>query len=257
MANISRRKIVTALGVGATVSLAGCNGNSNTDGSDGSDGSDETDSSDGSNGSDGEDISVEDLPEGFSETGVEDLQTALGSDSAFYDQTVIETEFTITQGSATVENYHYANHDEKLLFQEQVVPSRTRQNYYTDGTYYVYTSAEGVDPQYNVEDVEWQRSVMYYFPPTNLLASGEFTLEQTEEGFRYVTEDTENAEFMGQVSQLVQSSQSGGDSETDPVSEFSAELPLLAKEFQQDLIIQLLQSLVQKKMETQRIPMKL
>jgi hypothetical protein len=226
MTDVSRRKIVTALGVGATVSLAGCNGgqdDTGSEGSDGSDGSGETDGSDGS--SDG---SSTELPDGFTETGVEDLQTALGEGSAFYNETVIEANFTISQGQAEIENYHYANNDEQVLYQTQTAPARSRENYYRDGTYYVYTSAEGVDPRYSVEEIDWQRSVVYYYPPTSLLTDGELTVEETDEGFQYVTEDVANASLLSQISQLASQNQGGssGDSEesSDPISEFSAEL---------------------------------
>lgn len=197
----NRRRILTGIGVAVTASLAGCNGTGNsadggngTDDSGGESGSGTDSSGDGSgNGTDssgnenGE--TIENFPDGFSENGVSDFETAFGEGSAYRTQPHIQIEGESVQMSEDQTNtvmysvQFDAEAERRLTNFETADGEVSSTQYLIEDTLYIRDVEGEEDPQYQVQETEFNRLTETIFNIEQRVAGeAEFESELTEQG---------------------------------------------------------------------------
>lgn len=199
---VDRRRILSGIGVAVTASLAGCNGTGNSaDGGNSTDDSgsgngDGTDSS-GDGSGDGTDSSgdesgetIEDFPDGFSEDGISDFETAFGEGSAYLSQPhiQIENEFAQMSDDRNVTETFSAQIDaeaERWLVDSETDSGEILQTQYlAEGMLYIREVQGEEDPQYQVRETEFSKSASFLVGAIERHVAGEveFESEQTGEG---------------------------------------------------------------------------
>ena len=187
---VNRRRIVSGIGVAVTASIAGCNGTGgDSGGGNGTDASggesrNSTDSSGGNNGG-----TLEDFPDGFSENGVSNFETALGEGSAYRSQPHIQIERESVQMSEDQTNTVIylaqidAEAERRLINFETADGELSETQYSTEDMVYVREVQGEGDPQYQVEGSSFNRVTGDIFTIEQRVAGEvEFESERTEQG---------------------------------------------------------------------------
>lgn len=144
----SRRKLLLGIGAGATMALAGCS------------------ELPGSNGEPSP--SNFEYPDGFSEEGVDDFATAMGTESAHYaaESFSFESEYQFEQPDSEEDQVITASSEVSGANKTQHYRTETAQvvqEQYHDGTqaYLRYYSKEQEQSQYQIQEVEFSREGAY------------------------------------------------------------------------------------------------
>lgn len=149
--------------------------------------------------------SIEEYPEGLSETGIEDVDSLFGSESTYLNSESVKIDITTERESSTTETMIKVNGEEETSFVETVenLPEnlqnsgqRTVIRYHTGDTRYerIVTESgdQSADPQYRKSQNQFNKNVEFYANfLTQLLTDVEFSESTiTEDGLiEYTSEE--------------------------------------------------------------------